>query len=573
MNTAESARIRTLPWRVTMGVFVVVLALNLVWLGHAPLADSTEARHAEVGREFAEGGPPCGGLVPTLNYRPHLTKPPLTDWLVAVGLIVFGENEFGARFGNAIVAALGIALVAGFGCRLGGKHTGLAAAVFWFICPLYLALSRTISIDIFLATAAVGAFWAAWEASRMECARPRLAALCWGACLGLGGLAKGHIILLVVVAPVVVWIVSGRRWRLAKRLLWPPAILLFLAVALPWYLYIHTRFPGWLGAIVEQEFKQRVIGTRFGNSWKGVAFVCFLGGALPTVPMAFMPFVRPRNHIPTRESDKSATVLLWLWLAVPLAVFSMANCQRANYVIPLLPPAAIMAGLGWSQLAAQWSRATRWQRATAYLAAGTLTVCSTGSLLAYITLSPKADGSAITSLPFFVAGAAACALASAACILRLARGRPDRAAAMFLVSAAFLWALSLPLQDVVKAPRSTRLTSRWIKENLDVESKVIFCRYYMPSCSFYTGRYLQPFRAKAPGIEWQQYWQTPGLPPGVATWRDLDHLARLKGGIWLILESQRLDDIRELKRALHLHMDVKQLDPEVVLAHLFDEPD
>lgn len=570
MNTVEPVCTGSLAWRVTTAVFVVGLVLNPVWSGHAPLADSTEARHAEVGREFAQGG---HWLVPTLNYRPHLTKPPLTDWLVAIGVIVFGENEFGARFGNAVVAALGIALVAGFGCRLGGKHTGLAAAVFWFICPLYLALSRTISIDIVLATAVVGAYWAAWEVSRVECTRPRVAALCWGACLGLGGLAKGHIVLLIVVAPVVVWIVSGRRWHAAKRLVWPPAIVLFLAIALPWYLYIQAKFPGWLESIGQQEFKQRVIGTEFGDAWKGTAVVSFLGGALPVVPLTFMPFVRHRPETPEPEDNRSAAVLLWLWLTIPLAVFSVVNCQRVNYVVPLGPPAAIMAGIGWSRLAAQWLRATRCQRMAAYLTPGALAVCATTSLVACTAVSLKTNGAGRTVAPLFAAGAAACALASAACIVQLARARLGRATAMFLLSAAFLWALSLPMSDIFKARRSARLTGKWVKENLDVYSEVLSYHYYMPSSSFYSGRYVRPFKGREAGSRWQQYWQMPGLPPGIASWKDLDRLARLKGGIWLIVQSRQLDDVRELKRALRLHMDLRKLDPEVVLVHLFDEPD
>ena len=94
---AESRRPKA-GFRLLALVFIAAAALNLAWLGQAPLFETTEARHAEVGREFAEGG---NWLIPRLNYQPHLTKPPLTDWLVALGLAIFGENEFGARFFNA----------------------------------------------------------------------------------------------------------------------------------------------------------------------------------------------------------------------------------------------------------------------------------------------------------------------------------------------------------------------------------------------------------------------------------------------------------------------------------------
>jgi hypothetical protein len=78
-RSASEGRGSALP--LCLIVFLAAAVLNLAWLGRAPLFDTTEARHAEVAREFAADG---HWLVPTLNGWPHLTKPPLTDWLADV---------------------------------------------------------------------------------------------------------------------------------------------------------------------------------------------------------------------------------------------------------------------------------------------------------------------------------------------------------------------------------------------------------------------------------------------------------------------------------------------------------
>jgi len=555
----------SLVWRVSVIAFLVGAGLNLLRLGHAPLADTTEARHAEVGREFVERG---HWLVPTLDDRPHLTKPPLADWLVAAGIMLFGVSEFGARFGNAIVAALGIALAAGFGCRVGGIRTGLASAVFYFICPLYMALSRTISLDIVLATLALGAYWTAWEASRETCAHPRWAALGWATCMALGVLTKGHIILLIGLVPLLVWIALGKHWQLARRLAWPPAILLFLAIALPWYVYIVRTFPDWLPTTLVDEFQHRVVGRKYGEAYVGQAILYFLAGALPIVPMGFLSLVSWLREPPTQHRTRDVRSILCLWMAIPLAVFSVPHCQRLNYVMPLMPAAAIMAAMVWSGLAANWSGVTGWQRAVAYLSAAIPAVCSMVCLVGYLILSWTSKELGTGGFVLVVVGAAGSVLASVACIWRLARVRLDGAAAMFVVCVVFLWALSLPITDVAKQRRSTRMTGEWVKENLDSHSKVIMYHIYMPSCNFYTGRYLEVFNGEMPGVEWQNDWPTPDLSRDVLTREDLERSSRIEGGIWVIAKRQKLDDIAEFAQTGSLELDVKNLDTGVSLVHL-----
>ena len=61
---------------------------------------------------------------------------------------------------------------------------------------------------------------------------------------GLAVLAKGLIGLVLPGAVLFIWLVAGKRWRGLKALVWPPALLLFAAVAVPWFWLMQTRFSG-----------------------------------------------------------------------------------------------------------------------------------------------------------------------------------------------------------------------------------------------------------------------------------------------------------------------------------------
>ena len=69
-------------------------------LGGRSLNEPDEGRYAEIAREMIELN---DWLVPHLWYVPHLDKPPLTYWAVAISISVFGENEWAVRLPLAAV--------------------------------------------------------------------------------------------------------------------------------------------------------------------------------------------------------------------------------------------------------------------------------------------------------------------------------------------------------------------------------------------------------------------------------------------------------------------------------------
>jgi 4-amino-4-deoxy-L-arabinose transferase len=313
-------------------------ATLLLWnLGGYGLWESTEARYAEVAARMVRSG---DWLTPRLNFIAHFEKPPLTYWATALGMVALGIGELGARIGLVLVALATLLVVARWSAEPNGRAAALFASLCLLSAPLFFALSRSVTTDLYLTLWVVAAADAARRGTRPDGARGwRLAA--WAA-LGAGLLTKGHVILLWTVLPGLAWAAWAGEWRRLHRLLDPLGILLALALAVPWYAIEITRHPGlvefWLG----HQTASRVLEPFRGESepwWHHLGTVAWAGW-LWTVPAA-LELWRRRRERPYEVA----------WILVPLVAFSLFPTKRANYVLPLLPPLALAAGAWWANAA------------------------------------------------------------------------------------------------------------------------------------------------------------------------------------------------------------------------------
>ena len=106
--------------------FLSVAILYYSALGTIPLLEPDEGRYAEIPREMLARG---DFVTPHLNGVVYLEKPPLFYWGNALGLSLFGETEFGARFFTATVSIAGVLLTYWMGAALAGPRTGIFSAM------------------------------------------------------------------------------------------------------------------------------------------------------------------------------------------------------------------------------------------------------------------------------------------------------------------------------------------------------------------------------------------------------------------------------------------------------------
>ncbi len=333
---------------------VASLAIVLVGLSFRingyPLLEPDEGRNAEIAREMAVSN---NYVIPRLNGLPYLDKPVLYFAVDAVVMKMLGPNELAARLPSLLFTLATLALVWWFGRRTLGPVGGAVAAAATGAAPLTLAFARTVIFDsalTFFVVLAIFSFYFAAEIPRDANATKereraaRMTAVGWVA-LALAVLTKGPIGLalpLMVMLPYLAW-----RRRLDA--LWDPiAVLVFVAILLPWIFAMSREVPDFLEyTLVTETFKRLTTDelNRTGPIWYFLPII--LAGSLPwsVVALSGWKHGRPRRDA-TGSWDRRA-VLFLLWIVVPLVFFSLSQSKRPHYVLPMIPAVGLLVGLLW----------------------------------------------------------------------------------------------------------------------------------------------------------------------------------------------------------------------------------
>jgi 4-amino-4-deoxy-L-arabinose transferase-like glycosyltransferase len=310
-------------------------------LGRGAIGDTDEAFYAESAREMVESG---DWLTPHFNYEPRFQKPVLYYWLTAVVYFVTGPTELAARLWSAL-AGVGIVLItAAVGRRWFDESTGLVAGAITATSFGYFALARMALPDLPLAFFITLAIWAAFVATLERERHPRRWLLLTATAAALGFLMKGPLAAIIpalVVLPILLIERRSFNLELADVVL---ATLLFLAIASPWYvaMWLQHGTEYLQGFFVGDNF-ERFATSRFNDPRPWWFYLPVLaGGLLPWTPLALV-WLGPVARFMRRRRDVGTVDLrLLLWLALPLVFFTLSVGKQPRYVLPLLPPLALL---------------------------------------------------------------------------------------------------------------------------------------------------------------------------------------------------------------------------------------
>ena len=350
-------------WIVWVSLAVVALA-RLLTLGLYPLTDTTEARYAEVARKMVELN---DWITPWYDYGvPFWAKPPLSTWLTAISLKLFGINEFAARLPYFLLALLIAWLVWDWVARSArprARREAMLTVALMSGTMLYLIASAAVMTDLALVlgtTLAMRGFWAAFDTS--ESARPKEVWLLFIG-LGIGMLAKGPIAVVLTGLPIGIWVLaSGNFFTVWKRLPWLKGTLLTIAIALPWYWLAEMRTPGfWEYFFVGEHWKRFTVtgwaGDKYGTAHattRGTIWLLALAACLPwTALLPWLAIGRQRVTVSQAPADAQTAnakrhrlIYLLAWGASPCLFFTTSGNILWTYVLPALPALAILAA-GW----------------------------------------------------------------------------------------------------------------------------------------------------------------------------------------------------------------------------------
>jgi 4-amino-4-deoxy-L-arabinose transferase-like glycosyltransferase len=365
----------------------------LVW--PVPLMDPDEGLHAAIAQEMLSRG---DFVVPRFLGEPFLDKPILFFWSLCASMWLFGQNEAAVRLPGLVFGALGAVTTAwlavsilgasarqGSGSggvstppsgrrprrghdtsvRRGGvstppddsrRRSGAGSVAGWWAALVYTTMLVPIALmeipvhDIALVPFVNLALLGFWRASRAQ-TMGRVLAWSAGAGIALGGamLTKGltglaivglaHLALLLLERRLSIRVVAGGLLALAVG----------AAIALPWYLAMEHANPGYLHYYIVERHVSGFASESQRHAYRpwGYYVPILLAGGLPWTLYVPLSVRLAGGGTVTTAGLADLRRLGAAWLLTGLVFLSVAGSKLFTYALPLFPPLALLAVVGW----------------------------------------------------------------------------------------------------------------------------------------------------------------------------------------------------------------------------------
>ncbi len=317
-------------------------------LGALPLSGADEPRYARIAEEMLHGGK---WITPILEGRPWLEKPPLYYWITIPFFATLGVSETSARLGSAILALAASLVVLWLGTRLWSSRAGLLAAIILLTSLGFAGYGRAASTDMPM-TACLTIFFSVLCAATVKPGLPARKVLGCYAFLGLAVLAKGPVALVLALGSgALFWGLDERGGSLRA---WRPLAGLAVAafVSLPWYLLAFRQNGfGFVASFFVNHNLARYLTDIHHHMQPFYFYIPVLAGfMLPWTGWVLLLW--PKSSLERlrgwKEWDR-AHLFLFTWFVFPLIFFSFSRSKLAGYILPSLPPVALLLGerLAW----------------------------------------------------------------------------------------------------------------------------------------------------------------------------------------------------------------------------------
>jgi 4-amino-4-deoxy-L-arabinose transferase-like glycosyltransferase len=479
-----------------IALFVFLLGNNLhgVW-------DRDEPRYCQATREMLETG---DWIVPRFNTQLRYDKPVLVYWAMAPSMMVFGVNEFAARFPAALAGAARTVLIFLFalamGCSARGARIAAAASI---LMSLLLVVSKAATTDSILVLTVTVAMFMLWLRIR-DGFRWSTHLVFWAA-IGAAILVKGPPGVTFVLLAWLVWKAAAWRFPDTRNVFdgsyftpeeYQPrgqwairlavGLLVMLAVAGPWAVLVTLKTNG---DFLAHSIGRHVVGRNFGdptNNHTGPVYyylMTLIPSLLPLTGLALPAIDWARRHLASAQARFIAC-----WFIPGFVVVSLVSTKLPHYPAPLYVGLCLLLGLWWTAVEqgltvayAKSETAWRW-------VGSVLVLCVGPALILAATVGFSRAGLELNRVPFLAVGGLFLVAALGFCVLWVQRR--DAPAVKWLFAgwtlglvAAFAWAL--PTMDSI---RPSKALGSWMRENLPEETRVIAVEYQEPSLVFYWGR-------------------------------------------------------------------------------------
>ncbi|HJX83414.1 MAG TPA: glycosyltransferase family 39 protein [Candidatus Angelobacter sp.] len=313
-------------------------------LGAIGFVGADEPRYAQVAREMFLRH---DWTVPTLNGTPWLEKPALLYWKIINSYGALGVHDWAARIPSAFHATA-LVMAVFFFMRRFRPGSELDAALITASLAGVIGFARGASTDMLLVTyfcIALLAWWTWHETDK------KVWLAVFYALLALGTLAKGPVAPALAVLVVSAYALARRDAKILFRSVWWLGLLIFFAIALPWFIAIQIKVPQFFDEFFVQHNLQRFGTNRYQHSQPFWYYLpVFLLATLPWTVFVISAILDAAKSgirkLRTKVTDSTTgwlPVFLLLWTLVLVVFFSISHSKLPGYILPGIPAAALLA--------------------------------------------------------------------------------------------------------------------------------------------------------------------------------------------------------------------------------------
>jgi 4-amino-4-deoxy-L-arabinose transferase len=266
-----------------------------------------------------------------------LHKQPLTLWLMAISLKIFGIHIWAIRIPSIILSTISIKLIYDIANRLYNNETAFLSAFLFSINGLIIELSSgriaTDHVDVDFLFFIMLAIWSAVKNTGVKYLKFTILT---GASLGCAILCKWLPALIVLPIFLLVFYDKGTD---TKGILRHFILLLLVAatVVLPWQIYIMHQFP--YESHYEYLYNLRHISEPLidsgNNFFFHFQFLRINFGELVYLPVIWFSFVALR-----KLNFYNTALFIWFW--IPYLFFSFCATKMVAYTVPAAPAVLII---------------------------------------------------------------------------------------------------------------------------------------------------------------------------------------------------------------------------------------
>ncbi len=293
-------------------------------------------------------------VTPYLYGRPWLEKPALYYWRAMFLFQDFGVHDWSARLPSTTFAFIMVGLIYLHMRRFRpGGH--LDAALITVTCAGIIGFARGASTDMQMAAPlAIGLLgWYAWYETDSKFWLYDIYFF-----TGLATLAKGPVAPLLAGLIITAFAFLRRDWKMLIRTLWWPGIVLYFAMVLPWFIAVQHQNPTFFREFFLEHNLERFATDRYQHAqpfwyylvvvvlavmpWTVIAVRALIDGIQTSAAEWRLRYTR--NLKPVNRPGDAFPEFLVLWALIPIVFFSFSQSKLPGYVLPSIPPIAILTG-------------------------------------------------------------------------------------------------------------------------------------------------------------------------------------------------------------------------------------